>query len=74
MEENEGIFNQDILKTRICPDCNMLLNSEYTPNRVTFACSLLLCIGLACWVPFALDACQRLELKCEHCEKIVMDV
>lgn len=74
MNENEPIGSLDILKTRVCPDCNMLLNSEYSTTKVTVACSLFLCIGLACWVPFALDACQRLQLKCEHCDKTVIDV
>lgn len=50
----------EVVRTRICPDCNMLLTSEYTVTKVTLCCSLMLCLGLACWVPFALDACQKL--------------
>ena len=62
------------MRTRLCPECNMLLTSEYSPTKVTFACSLLLCVGLACWVPCVLDSCQRIELRCEHCEKTILDL
>lgn len=36
------------------------MTANYTPTITTYACSLFLCIGLACWVPFAVDACQRI--------------
>jgi hypothetical protein len=67
MNEGESLTNFEIVRTRVCPDCNMLLTSEYSATKVTYACSLMLCLGLACWVPFVLDSCQRLVLRCDHC-------
>ena len=51
-----------------------MLTSEYSPTGATFACALLLCVGLACWVPFVLDGCQHLTLRCDHCDKTVLEL
>ena len=69
--EGDQNASLELIKTRTCPECNMLLSSEYTDTKVTCCCSLMLCVGLACWVPLVLDSCQKVELRCEQCEKTV---
>lgn len=71
-EQSENV--KDIIETRICPECKALLTANYTATAVTYACSLFLCIGLACWVPCVVDACQRVELQCEKCDKKVAEM
>lgn len=60
----EQAEHKDLIETRICPECQALLTATYTLTPMTYACSFFLCIGLACWVPCAIDACQGLDLHC----------
>lgn len=54
-----------------CPDCNSILRVDYSCNYVTLSWSLILMIGLTCWVPCVVDGCKKVECKCETCDKIV---
>ena len=72
--EEVGYNSLEIVKSRICPDCNIILTASYTSTKFTYLCSLFLCIGMACWAPWVIDGCKKIELYCEKCDKKVLEL